>query len=566
LKRRQLLLGTTGLLTTLAGCNTITGNNPENNQKTDSPDTTSNNSSNLDISVSISTEAEPSQLPSIWNDQSIEDFQAEFNVETGGGPTKATVSNGKVEINQDSEQWNGSSVTVQPGQMQNGEQEFTATAEKNSATATDTTTASKPTPGNYKIDVVPERNEELRNTIENNSDEEDYLEARGGFTEEDPVFDTYSSHDALSFDKLGVDLVAREWRHDNDYEAVERGWPAKSQEFIDSIGTDTTEQRIQDIKSGRLAINRYPNGGGFRGEVGSFEYQEFANAETVGEALDWLHPYLFNWQRYNTDSGPISSEDDIYAPTLEQAIEQKNENGLEAHAWDFDLDEHGNGLIYGKNADGSDELRIMETVSKPITSTPQTRGSQLHPLVEDSNYLNPDHGEFNRYWHPLRFGWEGHSDSTRWGFKGEKTRAGAAVFNIAASMNNYPDNWEGLAESTVAPTTGYLQDFTEKLRTYNENDTDFEDLKNQSIVINKMINDTENNHVVYGDTENPQYAVVEDDSVIDEIWEDEEGQYDDFNQFLRDNPSYSMSTEEVDATLEGEKETEGFGQQTLAGA
>jgi len=447
--------------------------------------------------------------------------------------------------------------------MQNGEQRFTATAEKNGTTAEDTTTATKPTPGNYKVDVVPERNTEIRNTIENNSDEEDYLEARGNFVEQDPVFSTYSSHEAVGFDKQGIDLVAREWHHDNDYETL-RGSPDTS-EFIQTIGTDTGNQRIQDIKSADLAINRYPNGSGRDG--GSFEYQEFANAETVGEALDWLHPYYFNWQRYQTESGPISSEDDIYAVTLEQAIEQKNNNDLEVHAWDFDLDEHGNGLIYGKNADGSDELRIMETVSKPITSTPQTRGSQLHPLVEDSNYLNPDHGEFNRYWHPLRFGWEEHSNSTRWDFRGEKTRAGAVMFNMAGSMDGYPEeNWEGLSESTVAPTTGYLQDFTEKLRTYNENDADFEDLKNQSKVFKKMINDTENNHVVYGDTENPQYAVVEDDEIIEDIWEDEQGQYDDFNQFLRDNPSYSMSTEEVDATLEGEEMNEGLGQQTLAGA
>ena len=552
MKRRGFLAATgTAIATGLAGCNSVTGG--DNND-----DNSGGNTGNPDISVSISTEAQPSELPSIWNDQSIEDYQAKFKVETGGGPAQATVSNGKVEISNESDQWNGNSVTVQPGQMQNGEQEFTATAEKNGATATDTTQASKPTPGNYKIDVVPERNEELRNTIENNSDEENYLEARGGFTEEDPVFDTYSSHEAVGFDKLGVDLVAREWLHDNDYENL--GRPADTEQFIQSIGTDTGDQRIQDIKSGRLAINRYPNGGGFRGEVGSFDYQEFANAETVGEALDWLHPYLFNWQRYKTDSGPISSEDMIYAPTLEQAIEQKNNNDLEAHAWDFDLDEHGSGLIYGENADGSDELRIMETVSKPVTSTPQTRGSQLHPLVEDSNYLNPDHDEFNRYWHPLRFGWEGHSDSQRWNFKQEKGRAFGVVANMSQS-----DSDDRNAEN-LAPTTGYLQDFTEKLRTYNQNNADFEELKNQAKVMDKLMKEEKNNHVIYGDIENPQYAVVEDESVIEDIWEDEEGQYDDFNQFLRDNPSYSMSVDEVDATLEGEEMNEGLGQQTLAGA
>jgi len=540
----------------LAGCNQLTdGTNDDNGN-----DETA--TSNPDISVSISRESEPDKLPSIWTDHSVEDYQAEFAVETSGAPEQVTITNGEVELDRDSKQWNGNSVTVQPGQMNSGEQEFTAIVRKSGATAEDTTQASKPTPGNYKVDVVPQRNEELRNTIQQESDEEDYLEARGNFTEQDPVFSSYSSHEAVRFDKLGIDLVAQEWRHDNDYHDI--GRPADTNQFLESIGSDTGNSEIKAIKNGE-GTTWYPNGNFEEREVGSFDYEKFANAETLGEALGPLHSYYFNWQSEMTETGPISSEDDIYAVTLEQAIEQKNNKDLEAHAWDFDLDEHGNGLIYGKNADGSDELRIMETVANPITASAKNVHDQLHPLVEDSNYLNPDHGEFNRYWHPLRFGWEEHNNSTRWDFQGEKTRAEAVMFNMAGSMDGYPkESWEGLAESTVATTTGYLKDFTEKLRTYNENDADFEDLKNQSKVFKKMINDTENNHVVYGDTKNPQYAVVEDESVIEDIWEDEEGQYDDFNQFLRNNPSYSMSTEEVNAELEGE-ETEAFGQQTLAG-
>jgi len=177
--RRDILslLGV-GLTAGLAGCNSLT----DTESSPDSSEQNGNSTNgNPDISVSISTESEPSQLPSIWNDHSIEDYQAEFTVETGGSPAQATVSNGKVEINQDSEQWNEDSVTVQPGQMQSGEQGFTATAQKNNSTAEDTIQASKPTPGNYKIDVIPERNEELRSTIENNSDEENYIETAAHF-------------------------------------------------------------------------------------------------------------------------------------------------------------------------------------------------------------------------------------------------------------------------------------------------------------------------------------------------------------------------------------------------
>jgi len=537
--RRDILslLGV-GLTAGLAGCNSLT----DTESSPDSSEQNGNSTNgNPDISVSISTESEPSQLPSIWNDHSIEDYQAEFTVETGGSPAQATVSNGKVEINQDSEQWNEDSVTVQPGQMQSGEQGFTATAQKNNSTAEDTIQASKPTPGNYKIDVIPERNEELRSTIENNSDEENYIEARGGFTEQDPVFNTYSSHEHVGFDKLEVDLTALEWRHDNDYQTLTEGATQKTKEFLQSIGTDTGNPEIQAVKNGE-GTTWYPNGNFEEREVGRFNYEKFANAETLGEALGPLHSYFFNWQSKMTDSGPISSEDFVYAPTLEQAIEQKNNKDLEAHAWDFDLDEHGNGLIYGKNADGSDELRIMETVANPVTASAKNVHDQLHPLVEDSNYLNPEHEEFNRYWHPLRFGWEGHSDSTRWNFEEEKRRASVVVRNMASS--DHPVSAGGVAASdqnSLGLTTEYLQDFTEKLRTYNENDADFQELYNQSKMIDKFMHDQKNNHVVYGDTENPQYAVVEDESVIEGIWGDDQGQYDDFNQFLRKIPSCTVT-------------------------
>jgi hypothetical protein len=540
LNRRQFLFGTTGLLASLAGCNTTT---TETDPDT-TPDTatTATSTPSPEIAVQISTTAHPDPLPSIWTDQRIDGYTAEFTVKTSGQPAQRSVRTERVELSPDSEQWTDNSVTVQPDQMVPGEQAVTATARKTGGTVTDTATVVKATPGTYKLDVVPERNEQLRQTITEASDESGYLAQRGGFTDDDPVFQTYSSHEALSFDKLGADLVALEWRHDNDYEVIEDGSPVDSSEFIQSIGTDTDNPEIEAIKNGNTGTTWYPNGNFEERNVGYFDYRKFANADTLGEALDPLHSYLFNWQSKMTESGPISTEDSIYASVLEQAIEQKNNNNLEVHAWDFDLDEHGNGLIYGKNADGSDALRIMETVANPVTATAQNVHEQLHPLVEDSHYLEPDHDEFNRYWHPLRFGWDGHSDSNRWEFQGEKWRAAAAVFNIAGSIDSYPDNWDGLTESTVAPTTDYLQDFTETLRTYNQNAINFERLYNQSKIISKLIFDTENNHVIYGNTENPQYAVVEDDSVIEEVWQDEQGRYDDFDQFLHDTPAESMRT------------------------
>ncbi|MDL0137898.1 hypothetical protein PNP85_00005, partial [Halobacterium salinarum] len=227
-----------GVAVGLAGCSRLSGTAPAAEGSDQSENTASDPP---EISISISTEAEPAQLPSIWTDsESIEEFQARFSVETSGQPTQAAVSNGDVEIRQDSEQWNGTSVTVQPGQMRTGNQEFEATAQKNNVKVEDTAQASKNTPGSYKLDVIPGKNEPLRQTIQEDSDEDTYLEDRGEFIAEDPVFSSYNSHQNLEFDKLRIDLAAMEWRHDNDYETLESDYQdPEAKNFVDSIGTDT---------------------------------------------------------------------------------------------------------------------------------------------------------------------------------------------------------------------------------------------------------------------------------------------------------------------------------------
>ncbi|WP_146047438.1 hypothetical protein [Haloferax marisrubri] len=524
MKRRHLLLGTTGLLTALAGCNTSTENNGDIPNPNNTTETTPSNSA--DISISISTSSQPDKLPPIWRNHNIADFQAQFQVETSGNVESVNVSNEKVQIGPDSDQWNDNTVTVQPGQMTPGEQEFTATASSGSNQAQDTAPAVKPTPGNYKVDVIPARNEKMREEISQNSIQDNYIEERGGFVTSDVVFDTYSSHEQLGFNKFGIDLVAYEWRHDNDYTSLAEAQPTEVKNFVDSIGTDTGNPEIEAIKSGEQGISKYPNASGRR-DGGSFQLDEFRNAETVGEALDWVHPYLFNWQIIRTDKGPVSTEDALYAPTLERAIEQNTNQGLEVHAWDVETLGHGTGLMYGKNADGSEELRFMETVASPVTATADDQ--QLHPLIEDSGYLDPANDGFQEYWHPLRFGWEKDEDTSPLGFEDKKRSAVSAFGGMSNSLHAENNPVPG-ASDTVAPTTEYVVDFTEKLRNFNQNDIKFETLYNQSKVLEKMVMDEDTNHIIYGKTENPQYAVVADDSLVEGVWEDRSGEYDDFSQ------------------------------------
>jgi len=544
-RRRFLALVSGSLTVGVAGCSALTGSKDTSDEAPPGgTETTETGTSTPALSISISTANQPSQLPPIWRDHSIEDFQAQFTVETFGSPESVTVSNGKVELTQDSAQWTDGTLTVQPGQMKRGEQEFTATASHGDQHAQDTVTATKPTPGTHKLDIVPQRNDDLRRRISENADEDNYLQQRGGFVTEDPVFDTYSSHDQLGFDKVGIDLAAYEWYHDDSYTGLPPRQDIETKDWVESIGTDTGNSTIEAIKSGeRAPAMWYPNGSFEDRIVGSFDYEEFANADTVGEALGWIHPYLFNWQSVMTDSGPISTEDALYAPSLEQAIESKNNKDLEVHAWDVELPGgHGNGLIYGKNADGSEELRVMETVSSPVTG--KGEDVELHPLVEDSGYLTPGNDGFKEYWHPLRFGMDGENSHKHHaiGFESRKRKAARMAGDMVLSSQLEGGDVETVGgDNSLAPTTEYMLDFNSKLRNFNSNGADFQGLYNQAKVMRKLSSDKENRQIIYGNTENPQYAAVDGVNVVQEVWADTAGEYDDFEDYLVANPQYATT-------------------------
>lgn len=534
--RRRILSALGGSLTAgLAGCNTQQADSTTTTETDADPKTTTTTDPPPEISIQLFTETQPARLPAIWTDHDITSFQAQLAVETTGDPDTVTVTTEAATLDQSADQWEGSTLILQPHQLGAGTQTVTATASKNTAQTEATAEVTKSLPTNYKLDIVPRRNESLRDTIAENSDEQEYLQQRGGFVTDDPVFDTYSSHNDLSFDKVGIDLAAYEWRHDNDYEKLAATRDADMSDFIESLGKETGNSTIEAIKSGDKAPSMwYPNGSYTERKVGSFEYDQFKEAQTVGEALDWLHPYYFNWQSVMTDKGPHSTEDSIYAPTLEQAIEQKGNENLEVHAWDVGLGGgHGNGLIYGKNADGSEELRVMETVEGPSTGTGED--IQLHPLVEESGWLNPENRGYSEFWHPLRFGWgdKGPSDTYTFGFESRKTQA-TRIINDMASSTQADGDWPSQA-GRIAPTTEYAVDFTEKLRTFNTNDAEFQTLYNQAKVMHNLSKDTESYHVIYGDTDNPQYAEVFGFALLEELWNDAAGDLDDFDQYLTEN-------------------------------
>jgi len=415
---------------------------------------------------------------------------------------------------------------------QTGTETPTATSTQRTKTTDQTTTVN--VPDRYQVHFVPGKNQELRSDIPGRQLQQ-YIQDFGADTITDAnILSTTPEH---GYQEKQIDLLAMEYWHDNGVQNIET---EEGQAFLKTIGEDSTEgSRAHKAKNSPKAT-LYPNFNRETEDFGHFKYEELQNAGSVDEALDWLQRYLFNWQRNWDDPGPISTEDELYAAVLQEGLDQHTD--IESHAWAFDLPEasgstHGNGLIYDET---NNQLHLMETISGPTTQTPGESDEQYHPPVEESNYLEEDHEAKQSWWHPLRFAQEHDKEtptnfSNELDFRSRKNYAGSLLILMSTGFDEDMTSETDDVKAGIAPTTGYLADVTGKLLNWNQDDSldaeMFEEIKNQSKVYN-LLRNHEDNFVMYGTVEDPKAAYVESEEVINEVWNDQEREYDDFDQYL----------------------------------
>jgi hypothetical protein len=181
----------------------------------------------------------------------------------------------------------------------------------------------------------------------------------------------------------------------------------------------------------------------------------------------------------------------------------------------------------------------MKTIGGPVTQTSGSTYEQYHPRIEDSNYLNEEHDAYNKWWHPLRFAEDYQQDTLdrfhdSLDFKQRKKEAASVILEMATSGH------EGDVEpgyfTDVGVTTEYVVYLAEKLRNWNQNEECdqelFGDIKDQSKVWRKLCNEEDGNYVIYGTVDDPHYAKVESAGLVSRIWDDQSGEFDDFEQHL----------------------------------
>jgi len=588
--RRRLLHGlSTGFVGLLAGCSNNGGTETTDSAEptetdtmdiltttklqptstptqTDEPTSTPASEPAIQIqNLSLAQTADP--LPPVWTQGTdLEAFQtvlsAEITARNSLTIRRIALSRNETELrtlNPGQKSWN-SQLRLTPDQLttSTANLQIEAEASNGSIQSDFIEIPGKDVPETYKVDFIYGRNEEIKNSIIEDKKEriqdsnkeiseqeareeaeeyaENYIQQHGDQVTEDPVITSYETPEEIEHNKKEIDLAALEYWHDNDFPQV-ADQPEEAREFVESI---RPLEEAEGMAREAMIEGFYPNRDESSHEYGHFDYEEFSNSESAGEALDWIHRYLFNWQTRYPGSGPISTEDEQYAAVLQEALDEHTD--IDSHFWAFDLPSnegnatHGNGLVYDED---KNELRVMETIAGPATW--ESEISQYHCKIEDSNYLNLEHEASDEYWHPLRFAEEYQSEHKsvaeefdNLSFKEAKGWTASLFRGITTGFGD-EDIEETVFSSGITISNEYLADVTKKLRNWNRKDEYdqelFNKIKNQSKVYNKLYSMDEN-FVVCGNVENPQYAKVEDEGLIEDIWEDEEGRYDEFNQYL----------------------------------
>jgi hypothetical protein len=96
-------------------------------------------------------------------------------------------------------------------------------------------------------------------------------------------------------------------------------------------------------------------------------------------------------------------------------------------------------------------------------------------------------------------------------------------------------------DANVAITNQYLDDITDATVQPGEAPVEFQDVYDQAKVVHDLA-EAEGNYVVFGDPyEEPMYAKIEDEEVIDQVWQDEQGEFDNFAQVYDELDAQSAS-------------------------
>ncbi|WP_200530752.1 hypothetical protein [Halorubrum sp. LN27] len=372
-------------------------------------------------------------------------------------------------------------------------------------------------PDNYRWDLRPGRNVQLREALDQYVDRD-----VGGVVEDHPAFD-YSTDSER--DVHEIDFNALELYRESNFEVISRGTDAGPmgrmvEAFVDeSIYEEHNEHFITSDQN----------------EHSEYSPEAWLNADTVEESLDLAHNWLLTVDFFEAEGAGRPEE---RAVIMREAYKQHHDFDILAWTTSMEMGSRAGGLLYSPN---DDKIRVFSQNPNPPTAGSGTK--QLHPEIQDWRVIEDPDDESRAggvdptdFHHPALF----HTDE--WdrqgiGFEDAKRQAVGMINTISTETTASVPNHD-YDKNEIAVTTGLTEQLTRTVLEYNQNDeAEFEELWNFAN-ISEYLQTHSGSYVIDTATENSNYnnifdgdiAVyeIDDSNTVEEIWNDQNGEYDNF--------------------------------------
>jgi hypothetical protein len=388
----------------------------------------------------------------------------------------------------------------------------TATTTDEAITETEEPTEDDPDinrPANYRWDMRPGRNDLLREELGQ------YVEASvGDVVEEHPAFE-YSTDSER--DDHEIDFEALKLYRDSNFDILTQDSQNPFERWVEAFVDEDLYAEAKREEFHRTDVN----------SPEQYSTEAWQNAETVEESLDLGHGLVL------TIGDPINVPE--HAAVIREAY--KRYHDFEVLAWETP-NQGGvtpSGLMYSPD---DDTIRSFD--HRPSEHT--TKSTHYHTPVQDWPFITEgDHH------HPLLFHTDEWNRGDVDGFADAKDHLMSTVFGIATDeyLNyNREESAAGILNNITA-TTGAAEQLSRTILEYNTidaEDVSFDDLwRLASVPVGKYIADPSINGII--DTVSPEsdeydgyfsdgfaFYEVEDERIINEVRNDQAGQYDNFGQ------------------------------------
>jgi hypothetical protein len=373
-------------------------------------------------------------------------------------------------------------------------------------------------PDNYRWDMQPGRNEELRNELGQ------YVAGGvGPVVETHPAFE-YSTDSER--DDHTVDFEALKLFRDAQYDILRENNPSTPWEhYVEAFVNDDIEQEAKTDGFMRYDVD----------DPHSYTSEAWLNADSFEQSLDLAHGLLASMI-------PLRTAGLAEQAAILREVYQRHQDYDAPLAWETNMgvsigdgyDDKITGLMYTPE---DDKMRAFDWAAGDRVRTEESR--RWHGEIQEWPIFNEDNDTF----HPLLF----HTDE--WnrqnpGFMAAKDEAVATITGIGTNEYlDFKNNADGIVNN-ITITTSALKQLTRSLLEYNEaasDVADFSDVRDlANFAVGQYIQDPSINGVL--DTAGPDgeydqyfeggfsFYEVADENIVKAVRQDRNGQYDNFGQ------------------------------------